>query len=102
MHSGRSHHTAKDIALSIVGGFAASLLTFTVTLQKSPSFRGQIIAGERGIDSDYPTTLGQMQGVMNGNNEIIAGFTSLGFWSLVIIGGFIASLVLFKWMRRYV
>lgn len=104
MHIGRSHHSAVDAVVSIVGGFAASFLalSFSVMMQSERGMRGQLLAGDPLLNKDQPTTYNIAHGIADGSNPMIAAMASYGWWTAVIIGGMIASLIIFKLMRRYV
>lgn len=103
MHLGRSHHPATQVAVSVIGGFAASFLTFAVTTtQKFGAMQGQLLAGDPELNKEFPTTLNTMHAAMDGQNSLLNSMSSSAFWLLVIIGGVIASFIIFKLMRRYV
>jgi hypothetical protein len=96
-------HTHREIATALVGGFAASFLTFTVTTYTTNSgMRGQLMAGDPAVNQELPTTLNMMQSAMDGNNSMLNSMGSYTWWILVIIVGLIGAFVLLKVMRRYV
>jgi hypothetical protein len=101
---GRSHHLGLEIAVSAIGGFAASFLTFTVTsfTQNNGAMQGQLIAGDPNINKEFPTTLNTMHAVMDGQNSMLGTMSSYGFWTAVMIGSVFAALIIFKLARRYV
>lgn len=103
-HIGRSHHTGLQAAISIVGGFAASFLAFSVTTytQQYGGMHGQLLAGDPSANRELPTTLNAMRSAADGSNPILHAMTSYGWWTAVVIGGMIASVIVFKLMRRYV
>lgn len=103
-HLGRSHHTAVDAAISIIGGFAASFLTFSITAysEYSSSMRGQLIAGDPTLNRQYPTTLSMMQSGIDGTNPILQSMSSYGWWMAVLIGAIVAAFIIFRLIRRYV
>ncbi len=102
MHIGRSHHL--DVIVSIVGGFAASFLSFFVTTYTggSHSLGGQLLAGDPTINRQFPSTLNTMHAALDGSDPIANALTSYTWWTAVVIGGIVASFVVFKLIRRYV
>lgn len=103
MHIGRSHHTALQIAISITGGFTASFLTFVVSSYvQVGGMRGQLVAGDPNLNRQLPTTLNTFQGAIDGNNAILHSMSSYGWWTMVVLGGIVASFIAFKFVRRYV
>lgn len=103
-HLGRSHHTKIDIAVSLVGGFAASFLTFAITAatQYNQAMRGQLLAGDPVANKEFPTTLNAFQSGIDGTNPILQSMSSFGWWTAVTIGGLVAAYIIFKFTRRYV
>lgn len=104
MHMGRSH-TAGEIVTALVGGFAASFLTFVVTTYTQyygHNMQGQLLAGDPTMNREFPTTLNTMHAAMDGQNPVLESMSSYGWWTLVIIGGLIAAFIILKLMRRYV
>lgn len=103
MHIGRSHHTAVQAVISVIGGFAASFFVFAAsTYVQLGGMRGQLVAGNQNVNRQYPSTLNAFQGAIDGTNPMMQSFTSYGFWLMVILGGIVASFILFKMARRYV
>lgn len=105
MHVGRSHHLGREIAVSVVGGFAASFMAFVVstsTQNYGKNMQGQLLAGDPAANREFPTTLNTMYSAMNGQSSVLNAMGSYGFWIAVVIGGIIASFIIFKLARRYV
>ncbi len=104
MHIGRSHHKAIEVIVAVVGGFSASFLTFVITTytQYHRSLSGQLVAGDTTVHRELPTTLNMMHAAMDGRDPIASAMTNYGWWIAVLIGGVIASLIIFKLARRYV
>lgn len=104
MHFGRSHHLGLEIAVSAIGGFAASFLAFTLTTytQHSGSMQGQLLAGDPTQNRNFPTTLNTMHAAMDGQSSVLGAMGTYGFWIAVTIGAVIAGLIIFKLARRYV
>ncbi len=105
MHVGRSHHLSLEIAVSILGGFTASFLAFvtvTYTQHYNAFLRSQLLAGDPAKNREFPTVLNTMHAAMNGENPIVQSMGSYGWWFLVVIGGIIASCIVFRLARRYV
>lgn len=103
MHLGRSHHLGIQIAVSAIGGFAASFLAFAVTTYtRGQSLQGQLLAGDPAKNREFPTTLNTMHAAMDGQNSLLSAMGSYGFWIAVMIGAVIAALVIFRLARRYV
>ena len=104
MHFGSNPRMAVRIALSAVGGFAASFTAFVVTtyMQHSRALQGQLLAGDPTQNRQFPTTLNTMHAAMDGQNSILGSMGTYGFWVAVTIGAVIAGLIIFKMMRRYV
>jgi hypothetical protein len=100
MHIGRNYH----LLVSVVSGFTASFVTFTVAkyAEVSTGLRGQLMAGDPTTNKQLPSTLNAMKGAMEGSDSIMNSFASYGFWMTVSLGGIVASLVAFKMFRRYV
>jgi len=100
MHFGRSHH----IITSILGGFAASFLTFTVTTytRVSRGLGGQLLAGDPAANRELPTTLNMMKDAADGTDPTIQAMSSYGFWIAVTIGTLIAAPIVYRLMRRFV
>lgn len=100
MHIGRSHH----LPISIISGFTASFLTFTVAqyVNISGGLRGQLMAGDPTLNRQLPSTLNAMKGAIDGSDSMVSSLTSYGFWMTVLLGGIVASFVAFKMLRRYV
>jgi hypothetical protein len=102
MHIGRSHHTALEVTLSLLGGFVASFTAFTINTYHNASLQGQLLAGDPTLNRQMPTTLNAMKGIGDGSDPMISALTSFGWWTAVLIGGVFASFIVFKLMRRYV
>ncbi len=102
MHTGRSHHL--DVIISVFGGFASSFLAFAVTTYTggSRSLGGQLLAGDPTVNRQFPSTLNTMQAALEGSDPIASAMTSSSWWTAVVIGGIVASFVVFKLIRRYV
>lgn len=90
--------------LSIVGGFAASFLTFLFSAYTRGlgSMRGQLVAGDATANRELPTTLNMMHGAFDASDPVIAALSSYTWWTVVLIFGCIASFVLLRVTRRYV
>ncbi len=94
-----------DLGLSLIGGFAASFLAFsfsTYTQHFGVIQKGQLVAGDVVANRELPTTLNAFRSAADGSNPLIASLTSTSWWVAVMMGGFVAAFILFKWMRRYV
>lgn len=103
MHLGRSHHMSLEIAVSVIGGFAASFLTFTVAPYMSGARHGaQLIAGDPSVNRELPTTLNMMQRALDGQNPVLSSLGNYGWWVAVVLGGIIASFIIFRMTRRYI
>lgn len=104
MHLGRSHHLGIEIAVSVIGGFAASFLTFVVTTytRGGPGLQGQLLAGDPTANREFPTTLNTMHAAMDGQSSVLSAMGSYGFWIMVTIGAVIAAMIIFRLARRYV
>ncbi|MBP7113884.1 MAG: hypothetical protein KBA40_00350 [Candidatus Peribacteraceae bacterium] len=105
MHLGRSHHLGREIAVSVVGGFAASFMAFVVntyTQNYGKGIQGQLLAGDPSANREFPTTLNTMHAAMDGQSSVLNAMGSYGFWIAVMIGGVIASFIIFRLARRYV
>lgn len=102
MHLGRNHHL--DIITSVLGGFVASFLTFTVTTytRVSGGLGGQLLAGDPAANREMPTTLNMMKNAADGSDPVLQSMTSYGFWIAVMIGTLIAAPILYRLMRRFV
>lgn len=99
MHLGRNHH----IALSVLMGFTASFLLFTMSVYSSAGgMRGQLMAGDPTANRQFPTTLNAMKGAIDGSDPMISAMSSYGFWYTVILGGIVVSYIIFKVARRYI
>lgn len=103
MHIGRSHHSASEIAGSVIGGFGISFLVFgsQVILQSSKVQRAQLLAGDPTANRDMPTTLNAVRAVTEGTSPMLQAMGSYVWWIAVIVGGLIATYVLLKMIRRY-
>ena len=98
-----SAHSRLDLPIAVVGGFFASFLAVVLSIIESSSdLRGQLLAGDPAANRAFPTTLNSMQAAIDGNDPILSAMGSYGFWTLVVIGGFFATFVILKLMRRYV
>jgi hypothetical protein len=104
MNTGSQHHRTLEMAISMVGGFAASFLTFLFasTTRLGGPIGGQLVAGDPAINAQFPTTLHTIQNTVGGNSSIMSAMTSYGWWVGVVICGFIGTIIIFKLMRRYV
>ncbi len=104
VHLGRSHHRGIEISVSVIGGFAVSLLTFTITTvtRNYHAIQGQLLAGDPTQNREFATSLNSMQASMVGENPMLNSMGSYGWWLMVLVGGLMVSFIFFKLVRRYV
>ena len=92
-----------QLAISIIGGFVASLLAITFAqFHSSSAWKGQLLAGDPTLNRDMPTTLNAFKNAADGTQTLMQNLSSPLWWAFVIGGGIIAAFIIFKILRKYV
>ena len=93
-----------DIGISLLGGFSASFLAFSLTTMTGHfgALQGQLIAGDPAMNRELPTTFNEMHAALAGENPMVNAMSNYSWWVAVMLGGIVAAFIIFKLMRRYV
>jgi hypothetical protein len=90
------------ITMASAGGMATSFagfLAFTL-MQSSTALRGELMAGDPAVNSQYPSTYNAFQASLTGENPIMNAMTSYMWWTGVIIGGALLSWFFLGFLRN--
>lgn len=92
------------ITMASAGGMATSFagfLAFTL-MQTSTNMRGELIAGDPAVNSQYPSTYNALQASLTGGSSIANAMTSYMWWTGVIIGGGLLAWIFLRFLRQRV
>ena len=54
------------------------------------------------MNRELPTTFNEMHAALAGENTMVNAMSNYSWWVAVMLGGIVASFLVFKLMRRYV